>query len=469
MTKIDTLKSLFEAQQQAFAKNPCPTLAQRSDRLDAISAGLVANRHKIHQALREDFSSHANAQADFIEIAGVVARLQYAKSMLPQWMANSDRELDSDFYGQSRAFVTAQPKGVIGNIVPWNFPFDIGIGPLAEMLAGGNSVIIKPSELTPSCSELMQEILHGVMSEDIVAVVPGGIELAKFFPTLPWDHLMYTGNPVVARSIAVAAAQNLTPLTLELGGKCPALFTEGNLTPTQVSSVLRSKLVKNGQMCVAPDYALVPRSAMGDFIREAREYLCAPMANTNEARETTGIISDVHFERIESLVNDLRQHGTEIVELGESPDKSRRRLPLRLAIDPGADSAIMGEEIFGPILPILPYDNLDEALRYIAAGERPLGIYVYTDDEALKSLILSDTHSGGVTFNACSFHAAIPNMGFGGSGLSGYGRHHGIEGFREFTNQRGVVDFDSKALALNIAPPYDDVADKLLVEIFGNE
>jgi coniferyl-aldehyde dehydrogenase len=468
MTPIETLTSLFDRQRKAFAHNPCPTLVERSDRLDAISAGLLANRHKIHCALREDFSSHPNAQADFIEIFGVVARLQHAKSMLSKWMANNDRDLDSAFYGQSKAFVTPQPKGVIGNIVPWNFPFDIGIGPLAEMLAGGNSVIIKPSELAPSCSELMRDILLEVISEDIVAVVPGDIELAKVFPTLAWDHLMYTGNPEVARSIAVAAAKNLTPVTLELGGKCPALFTEDSVTRTQVSSVLRSKLVKNGQMCVAPDYALVPRHSIDDFIREARAYLCDPIANTNETRQTTGMINERHFERIESLVNDLKHHGTEIVELGAG-DRSKRILPLRLAIDPGDDSAIMGDEIFGPILPVLPYDNLDEAIGYIARRERPLGIYVYTDDELLKSRILSDTHSGGVTFNACSFHAAIPNMGFGGSGLSGYGRHHGIEGFREFTNQRGVVNFDPSALALNIAPPYDDLADKLLLEIFGIE
>lgn len=467
MTTIAELKALFERQKAAFAANPNPSLKQREERLDAITGAVVSNRERIHEALREDFSAHPSAQADFVEIFGVAGRLQFAKSMLEEWTKPDPRDLDPAMYGASRAFVTPQPKGVIGNMVPWNFPFDIGIGPLAEMLAGGNSVIIKPSDMTPACSAVMKEMMLAAIDEDIVAVVPGDIDLARAFPTLAWDHLMYTGNPDVARSVAVAAAQNLVPLTLELGGKCPALFTESSVTREDVSSVLRTKMIKNGQMCVAPDYVLAPRASIGAFVDHARTFMAEAAPDYVDSDDVTGIIADRHIARIESLLESAASRGTEIVTLGEDSQTNGRRMPLRLVIAPSLDSDLMREEIFGPVLPIVPYDTLDEAVHYIARNERPLGVYAFTQDETLKSRLLADTHSGGVTFNGCAFQAAQPNIGFGGSGLSGYGRHHGIEGFREFTNPRGVVDLDPDALALNIAPPYGDVANALLSAITG--
>jgi coniferyl-aldehyde dehydrogenase len=469
MTTIAELKALLDRQKAAFAANPNPSLKQREERLDAITGAVVSGRERIQDALREDFSAHPSAQADFVEIFGVAGRLQFAKSMLEEWSKSDPRDLDPAMYGASRAYVTPQPKGVIGNMVPWNFPFDIGIGPLAEMLAGGNSVIIKPSDMTPACSTVMKEILLAAIDEDIVAVVPGDIELAKAFPTLPWDHLMYTGNPDVARSVAMAAAQNLVPLTLELGGKCPALFTESSVTRADVSSVLRTKMIKNGQMCVAPDYVLAPRANIDAFVAHARAFVAEAAPDYADSDDVTGIIADRHIARIEGLLESAASAGTEIVTLGEDSQTNGRRMPLRLVIDPSLESDLMREEIFGPVLPIVPYDTLDEAVGYIARNERPLGVYAFTHDEALKTRLLSDTHSGGVTFNGCAFQAAQPNIGFGGSGLSGYGRHHGIEGFREFTNPRGVVDLDPESLAQNIAPPYGDVADALLSAITGED
>ena len=462
MTQIATLKTLFDKQKSAFEKNPAPSLKERADRLDAVAGALIMNREKIHEALREDFSAHPTAQADFIEIFGVAGRMAYAKSMLETWTAVSERDVDPAMFGESKAYVAAQPKGIIGNIVPWNFPFDIGIGPLAEMLAGGNSVIIKPSDMTPACSALMKDMLASAISEEIVAVAPGDLELAKFFPSLPWDHLMYTGNPEVARFVAKAAAENLTPLTLELGGKCPAVLTTDSVTRDTVSSILRTKMVKNGQMCVAPDYALVPRALVGEFVSHAQAYVGEHAPDYTMGDHITGIINDRHCARIEGLISLLETSGTEIVTLGESGDTNGRRLPIRLVIDPPAESAVMRDEIFGPILPVVPYDSLDDAITFIARRERPLGVYAFTDDPMLKDRILTQTHSGGVSFNSCASQASLPNMGFGGSGMSGYGRHHGIEGFREFTNPRGVVDFDARALAINVTPPYGEISQGLI-------
>lgn len=467
MTSIDGLKDLFARQKKAFAANPSPSRKQREERLDALTGALVANRTRIHEALRADFGAHPDAQSDFIEIFGVAGRLQYAKSMLGEWMKTDTRDLDPNMYGKSKAYVSPQPKGVIGNMVPWNFPFDLGIGPMAEMIAAGNSIIVKPSDMTPACSDLMKEMLKAVIDEEIVGVVPGGIELAKAFPTLPWDHLLYTGNPEVARYVATEAAKHLTPLTLELGGKCPALFTAGSVTREDVSSVLRTKMVKNGQMCVSPDYVLAPRASLDAFVDHAKAYMNEAAPNYADSEHVTGIISERHVARIEALVRDAVESGAKVVPLGTVAQNDDRRMPLRLVVDPSLDSGIMKEEIFGPVLPVVPYDSLNEAMAYIARNERPLGVYAFTADEALKTRILSETHSGGVTFNGCAFQAAQPNMGFGGSGLSGYGRHHGIEGFREFSNPRGVLDLDPNAAALNIAPPYGDIANAMLASIAG--
>lgn len=462
MSGIKELKALFDRQKAAFAANPCPSQKEREDRLDAIMGAVLGNRDRIHTAFKEDFSAHPNAQADFIEIFGVVERLHYAKSMLNVWMARDERETNPEMFGNSKAYVLAQPKGVIGNMLPWNFPFDIGLGPLAEMLAGGNSVIIKPSDMTPACGALMKEILKAAISEDIVAVANGDVELAKVFPTLDWDHLMYTGNPDVARLVATAAAQNLTPLTLELGGKCPVILTEETVTPQAVSSILRTKMVKNGQMCISPDYALVPQQKLEDFVSHARQFFAESLPGYVNGDDLTGIINDRHMQRIGGLLTDLENRGARVERLGGGDPANGRRLPLSLAIDPPADSKVMREEVFGPILPVLPYDTLGDALSYVQQRDRPLGVYAFTDDQDLKERITSQTQSGGVSFNICSLQGALPNMGFGGSGLSGYGRHHGIEGFREFTNPRGFVDCDRDALVLNITPPYGDIATAMI-------
>lgn len=465
MTTIAALNALFDRQKKAFANNPCPSRKEREERLDALTGAVVANRDRISEALRSDFGAHPDMQSDFIEVFGVAGRLQLAKSMLGEWMKVDARDLDPVMYGSSKAYVTPQPKGVIGNMVPWNFPFDIGVGPLAEMIAAGNSVIIKPSDMTPACSELMKEMLKAVIDEDIVGVVPGDIELAKAFPKLPWDHLLYTGNPQVARYVAGEAAKNLTPLTLELGGKCPALFTSGAVSREQVAMVLRTKMVKNGQMCVSPDYVLAPRDSIDAFVGHARAFMKEASPNYVDSEDITGIISDRHVARLQSLLSDATKAGADVINLGQASKTNDRRMPIHLVVNPPANSELMREEIFGPILPVVAYDKLDDAVASIQRGERPLGVYAFTSDEALKARILAQTHSGGVTFNGCALQAAQPNMGFGGSGLSGYGRHHGIEGFREFSNPRGVVDFDPTSMAMNVAPPYGDVAKAILAGI----
>jgi coniferyl-aldehyde dehydrogenase len=267
----------------------------------------------------------------------------------------------------------------------------------------------------------------------------GGLTLAKEFPTLRWDHLLYTGSPAIGREVARAAAENLVPLTLELGGKCPAILAPDSVDAESVRSVVGTKLVKNGQMCISVDYALVPRTQVDAFIAHAENYLTQELPDYASSADCTGIITERHRERIVAMVDEARAAGVRMVSLGGAGDSTTRRLPLTLAVDPPSDLRIMREEIFGPVLPVIPYDNLDDAVAEVNAGERPLGLYVFSKDSDVSERVLRQTTSGGACVNICAVQGALPSLGFGGIGQSGSGRHHGIEGFREFSNPRGVV------------------------------
>ena len=438
---IEQLRKVFEKQRTAFASDRSPSLATRAERLQALIGMMVGNKDRISKAIAQDFGAHPKPASDLIEVLGVIGRATYVLENLESWMRPDERHMDAALFGTARAEVRYQPKGVIGNIVPWNVPFDLSVGPLVEMLAAGNRVIIKPSEYTPACADLLTKMIASTYDADLVTVVTGGLELATAFSAVPWDHLLYTGSPGIGRQVMAAAAQNLTPVTLELGGKCPAIFTPGSVTAANVESAIGTKIIKNGQMCVSVDYCMVPRADVKTFVHEAQAFMAKAAPAYSRSDECTGIISPRHLARIEDMLGEARDRQVTIVELEEdgATDRDTRRMPISLAIDPPSDLRIMQEEIFGPILPVVPYDDLDQAIASINTGERPLGLYIFSDDAALADKVIADTHSGGVAVNACAVQSALPSMGFGGSGMSGMGRHHGIEGFREFSNQRGVV------------------------------
>jgi coniferyl-aldehyde dehydrogenase len=438
---IANLRSAFDRQRAAFATDRDPPLAERRARIEALIGMMAANRERISAALAADFGSHPTGAAELIEVLGVLGRAQYVLAHLEEWMAPSVRETDPALLGTATASVRYQPKGVIGNIAPWNFPFDIGIGPMIEMLGAGNRVILKPSDYTPACGALLAEMVAAAFDPAIVHVANGGVELARAFAALPWDHLLYTGSPGVGREVMTAAAANLTPVTLELGGKCPAILTPGSVRPDAVKSIVGTKTIKNGQMCVSVDYCLVPRADLETFVDLARAHMTATAPDYSRSLNCTGIVSLRHLDRLGSMLDEAGRRRTRIVPLedGAIVDRATRRMPISLVIDPAADLALMKEEIFGPILPVLPYDDLDAAIALVNAGDRPLGLYVFGDDAATIEHVLAMTTSGGASVNACALQGALPSLGFGGSGTSGMGRHHGIEGFREFSNQRGVV------------------------------
>ena len=438
---IADLKAAFEVQRRAFAADRRPSLELRRERVGRIAPMMIANRERISSALAQDFGSHPTGAADLIETLAVVGRVQYVLENLEAWAAPQARPMDVGLFGAAHAYIEMQPKGVVGNMIPWNFPFDIGVGPMVEMLAAGNRVILKPSEYVPACAALLREMVAEHFSPDLVYVAVGGLDLARAFTELPFDHLLYTGSPGVGRQVMAAAARNLTPVTLELGGKCPAVVLPGATDAETVKTIVGTKIVKNGQMCVSVDYALVPRGDLDRFADLAQAFMAQAAPDYASGPDCTGIITARHLDRQEELLQEARDRQSRIVTLGpDAPaDRATRRMPMRLVLDPDPELRIMKEEIFGPILPVVPYDDVEGALGFINGGERPLGLYVFGHDQAVVDHVLASTTSGGASVNACALQGALPSLGFGGVGMSGMGRHHGIEGFREFSNPRGVV------------------------------
>jgi coniferyl-aldehyde dehydrogenase len=437
-TAIDELHEVFAAQKTAFLSDSYPSVATRRGRLEALTGMVLSNRDRIHEALREDFAAHPDALADMVEVLTVVGRAAFTHQHLEEWMAPEARETDPNLHGTARAAIVYQPKGVVGNMSPWNFPFDLSLGPLVDILAAGNRAILKPSEHTPACSELR------------------------------WDHLLYTGNTEVGRLVAKAAAENLTPVTLELGGKSPVFVLEDSLHEAAVGEILGAKMIKNGQMCIAPDYALVPRQRVEEFVELAQRQYRERTPDYANSDDCTGIISARHYERVKALLDEAREQGSRVVELGsESGDPATRRLPISLVIDPDESLGVMREEIFGPILPVRTYESVEEAIDYVNSGERPLGLYVYTGDEDAAQAVLDRTISGGAAVNACAAQGGLPSLGFGGVGYSGSGRHHGVDGFREFSNPRGVVYRGEGGMLEAFLPPYGEQTQALLSSIFG--
>lgn len=465
---IAELHRLYAAQRQAFLADPYPAAAERRNHLEALAATVLGHRDDIRAAMREDFGAHPDLFTDLVEVLGVAGRAAYTIERLDSWMADDERPADPALYGTARAAMRYQPKGVVGNIVPWNFPFDLSLGPLAEMLAAGNRVIIKPSDYTPACAGLLRRMVSGAFPEEQVAVSVGGLALAREFAALRWDHLLYTGSAAIGREVAKAAAANLVPVTLELGGKCPAILTPGSVDARSVRSIIGTKLVKNGQMCISVDYVLVPRAQLEDFVSHAQRYVAQELPEYGRSADCTGIITERHLERITAMADEAQASGARIVPLGGAGDRPTRRLPLLLVVDPPEQLRIMREEVFGPILPVIPYEDLRAALGKVNAGERPLALYVYSADPALSEEVLRQTTSGGACVNVCAVHGALPSLGFGGVGQSGSGRHHGIEGFREFSNPRGVVVRGTGDVADAFLPPYGPAAQAIVDSVFHN-
>lgn len=447
---------LFDAQRSAFAQEPYPSRKVRAERLDRLAALVLDHQDPIEEALSADFSYRCKVETKLAETFVSLEGIRYAKKHLGAWMEPVPRAVSRWFF-PSRAEIFYQPKGVVGVIVPWNYPLYLAVGPLTAALAAGNRVMVKLPEATPNFSALLARLIGAAFDPTEVAPVLGGPEVGAAFSALPWDHLLFTGSTAVGKAVMAAAAANLTPVTLELGGKSPTLLAPSANPAKAAPKILAAKALNAGQTCIAPDYVLLPQDQLEPFLTALAQAAQTQIGSIEPDQDYSSLISPKHYQRLERLHQEAVAAGAREVKLLPGPvflPEKRRIAPVAL-VNPPWGCRLMEEEIFGPLLPVLTYQNFDEALERVNAGPRPLALYLFGRKKSELKATLGRTHSGGVAVNQCLLQVAQDDLPFGGVGPSGIGRYHGPEGFVTFSNPKGVYHqswLDGGAL---VRPPYN--------------
>ena len=436
---------------------PMPDWPARAARLRTLEKMLLEQREAFAAAIHADFGCRPREETDLLELFPSLSAIRHALGHGRRWM-KPRRQLAGLAFLPARTELRPQPLGVVGIIVPWNYPLYLAVGPLVDALVAGNRAMLKMSEFTPRFSALFAEQVARCFQPGEVAVATGDAAVAQAFSALPFDHLLFTGSTAVGHHVMRAAAANLTPVTLELGGKSPAIIGPGARFEHAVERILFGKLVNAGQTCIAPDYVLLPRSQVADFVTAARAIAGRLYPRLDENAQYASIVSDRQYRRIAALRDDAVAAGARAETLGDAPAGADNRLPRRLppVLLTGVDDSmsVMQEEIFGPLLPLVPYDNLDEAIAYVAAHPHPLALYLFEQDQALIDRVLARTLAGGVTINDTLYHIAQHGLPFGGVGASGMGGYHGETGFRTFSHLKPVfrqARFNGVGL---LNPPY---------------
>jgi coniferyl-aldehyde dehydrogenase len=464
-----SVRPAFERLRTAFRERQGLTYGERMAALDRLADAIKRHEERLATAVSGDFGHRSRYETALAEIFVPLSSIKYIKRHLKRWMRPESRETSWVFLPAKNRVVN-QPKGVVGIISPWNYPIQLALIPIAYAIAAGNRVLLKPSELTPRTSDALATMLSEVFSPDVVATVTGGPEVGVAFSKLPFDHLFFTGSTAVGRHVMRAAADNLVPVTLELGGKSPVLVHEDFPLDKAAERIVTGKLLNAGQTCIAPDYVLIPRAQTEAFIAafEAVVRRFYPTLASNP--DYTSIVSDRHYRRLASLRDEAASRGARIVEVNPSqeplPAESRKLAPT-LIIGAPDDCALMQDEIFGPLLPVVPYDRLDEAIAYINDRPRPLALYYFDRDTSRIDKVLSTTTSGGACVNETLLHVGQEDLPFGGVGPSGLGSYHGHEGFLTFSHQKAVLYQARLNSAGLLAPPYGGTVDKLLNLLIG--
>jgi coniferyl-aldehyde dehydrogenase len=462
-TPITALHPTLERLRAAHARN-VPDFAQRRDDLQRLRGALKDGLERMDAALRADFGHRSRHESMVTDGMTVLNEIDHLLRHLRRWMRPQRRATDWLFL-PARSEIRFQPLGVVGVISPWNYPVNLALIPLATAIAAGNHVYLKPSEHTPATSEFLRGVLAQVFPEDRVAVALGGPEVAAAFAGLPFDHLFFTGSTAVGRKVMAAAAPNLTPVTLELGGKSPAIIAEGYPLATAAARIASGKWLNAGQTCIAPDYVMLPAAQRDAFVDALRREVGARYAQLDDNPDYTRIINEGQYQRLRGYLDDARQRGAEVIEL-VAVERARadaaRLIPPTLVIEPGDDSPLMQDEIFGPILPIRSYRSLDDALAFINARDRPLALYHFDLDRRRTEHVLDSTIAGGVSVNDTVMHIAQSSLPFGGVGASGMGHYHGREGFLTFSKQKPVF-YQARWSGMSLfKPPYRGLADRIV-------
>jgi coniferyl-aldehyde dehydrogenase len=450
------LDDAFHAMFALSRAAPAPTLQQRLDRLARLRAAISENEARIEQAISADFGHRSTTETAIAETLLVLGEIRHAAKHLKKWMAPQRVSTALQFM-PARNRLIPQPLGVVGIIAPWNYPLQLTLAPAVGALAAGNRVMIKPSELVPRFSALLKEVIAAKF--DAAEIVVTGIDddIAITFASLPFDHLIFTGSTRVGRLVAEAAGRNLTPVTLELGGKSPVIVDRSADLGQAAQRIAYAKLLNAGQTCIAPDYALVPQGKVQDFADRVQANMLTMFGTDPDNKDYTSIVSDRHYARLEGLVADAAAKGATVMQAAKPNDpgwKSKRKFPPTIVVGAASDMAIMQEEIFGPLLPIMGYRDAGEPVAYINRHDRPLALYWFGKDDAARDEVLARTISGGVTVNDCLFHFTQINQPMGGVGASGTGAYHGEWGFRTLSKLKPVFYRSALNRLADLYPPY---------------
>jgi len=446
------VKEQLSIQKAAFLQTPFPSERNRKLQLVALKKALIKHKDKLAKAISADFGHRSIDETMLADLLPVVMSIDHTIKHLRQWMKPEKRQV-SWLYQPATNRIVYQPLGVIGIMSPWNYPVLLSLGPLVAAIAAGNKAMIKPSEHTPYANRVLAEIIGEAFLKDEVLLIEGDAKMAADFSSLPFDHLIFTGSTEVGKLVMAAAAKNLTPVTLELGGKSPALVGQDVSADFAVERMLYGKCLNAGQTCVAPDYVLCPEEKQGSLIESFKKQFKILYPNA-DCGDYTSMINDAQFERIEAWLDDAIAKGGELISLGNKSEKYPRSKPLTLLINTDPSMEIMQQEIFAPVLPILTYKTIDEAIDLIKSRPRPLALYLFSHDKKLQNQVVSKTHSGGVCINDTVYHVVQDDLPFGGIGPSGMGRYHAKEGFLTFSATKSILQRGRFYAAKFAFPPY---------------
>lgn len=451
---------VFQLQREAYLRDPYPSREERRDRLRKVERILVDNVDAIVEAIAQDFGHRSAEETKILEVFPVLDGLRHTLRHLRKWMKPQRREVSIIFATGSNR-VIPQPKGVVGIVSPWNYPLFLTLSPLVSILAAGNRAMIKMASNSQHLCRLLADKFGEVFDEEVIAILPG--VRASEFSTLPFDHMIFTGSADVGRTVMRSAADNLTPVTLELGGKSPTIVCDDFDIDEAASRIMYAKLVNAGQTCLAPDYLFVPEGSEQRFAAAAQRVVSERYPDTNDSGYTS-VIDEKAYRRLRITLDDAEAKGATVVPLvpGATYNDVLRKFPPHLVLGATEDMLIMQEEIFGPLFPVKTYQDLDQVIEYVTHRDRPLGFYVFTHSRARKDKLLYSTISGGVTINNCIIHVAQHDMPFGGVGASGMGHYHGYEGFVEFSKMRPVFTNPRISFLSLFYPPYTGRQDKMI-------
>jgi coniferyl-aldehyde dehydrogenase len=451
------VRRIFELQHRASRQGPAADVKLRRDRLERLRSVVAGNEAALGEAISADFGVRSRTETELLEIVPTLNAIRHARKHLAAWMRPERRRVDPLFQPAS-ARLRHEPLGVIGIISPWNYPLQLALSPLVDAIAAGNRAMLKPSELTPTFSDLLRGLVAERFDETEVAVVTGGVEVGQAFAELPFDHLLFTGSTAVGRKVYQAAAANLVPVTLELGGKSPTIVCPDYDLAKAARSIAFGKFVNAGQTCIAPDYVLVPEG-------KERAFADAVLAQVRRSYPTiagnddySGLISERHRRRLEDAIEAARASGAVVLAHEDEGARAEGKIGPTILLGAPESSLFLTEEIFGPVLPVVPYRNLDAAIAFVAARERPLALYCFSNSRRDRDRVLDGAISGGVTLNGTLMHVAQEDLPFGGVGASGIGAYHGHEGFKRFSHARAVHRIGFLNVFERLGPPWGKVA-----------